>query len=129
MNIQQAIYQLNPTVVSIRGMNAFDVNGNPVTYDLNAAQALCNQGLVSDAIQAALDAGAQQWNYDSIVSAASYATSTNKQYAADATALIGWRDASWAWYIPLIPTITATTVVATFMQGMPAQPTQPVVTS
>jgi len=32
------IYQQNPSVVTIRGLKAFDANGNEVDYDLNAAQ-------------------------------------------------------------------------------------------
>lgn len=40
MNLNQAIYQLNPTVVTIRGEEAFDANGNIVAYDKTAAQAL-----------------------------------------------------------------------------------------
>jgi len=40
MNLHQAIHQLNPSVVTIRGDEAFDANGNPVSYDLSAAEAL-----------------------------------------------------------------------------------------
>ena len=35
----EAIYKLNPTVVTIRGEEAFDAEGNPVTYDKAAVQA------------------------------------------------------------------------------------------
>jgi hypothetical protein len=35
----EAIYKTNPTVVSIRGDDAFDIDGNPVTYDETAVQA------------------------------------------------------------------------------------------
>ena len=34
-----AIYKLNPTVVTIRGDEAFDAAGNPVAYDEAAVQA------------------------------------------------------------------------------------------
>jgi hypothetical protein len=34
-----AIYKLNPSVVTIRGDIAYDVNGNEVAYDLAAVQA------------------------------------------------------------------------------------------
>jgi hypothetical protein len=34
-----AIYKLNPTVVTIRGDEAFDAAGNPVAYDKAAVQA------------------------------------------------------------------------------------------
>ena len=40
MKIVDAIYQLNPSVVTIRGDVAYDANGNEVSYDLSAAQAL-----------------------------------------------------------------------------------------
>ena len=39
MRKQEAIYKLNPTVVTIRGDDAFDADGNPVTYDETAVQA------------------------------------------------------------------------------------------
>jgi hypothetical protein len=35
----EAIYKLNPTVVTIRGNNAYDIDGNEVTYDLAAVTA------------------------------------------------------------------------------------------
>ncbi len=40
MNLHDAIYQLNPSVVSIRGEEAFDDAGNPVAYNKAAAEAL-----------------------------------------------------------------------------------------
>jgi hypothetical protein len=33
MNKHEAIYKTNPTVVTIRGDEAFDAQGNPVTYN------------------------------------------------------------------------------------------------
>ena len=38
-NIHEAIFALNPNIISISGMDAFDKNGAPVQYDLAAAQA------------------------------------------------------------------------------------------
>jgi hypothetical protein len=35
----EAIYKTNPTVVTINGNDAFDAEGNPVTYDESAVQA------------------------------------------------------------------------------------------
>jgi hypothetical protein len=35
----EAIYKTNPTVVTIRGDDAFDAQGNPVTYNKTAVQA------------------------------------------------------------------------------------------
>jgi hypothetical protein len=40
MNLHQAIFQLNPTIVTIRGDVAYDANEQVVDYDLAAAQAL-----------------------------------------------------------------------------------------
>jgi len=35
----QAIFKLNPSVVTIRGEDAFDINDNPVQYDKAAVEA------------------------------------------------------------------------------------------
>jgi hypothetical protein len=39
MNKHEAIYAVAPTVVTIRGDDAFDADGNPVAYDEAAVQA------------------------------------------------------------------------------------------
>jgi hypothetical protein len=39
MRKQEAIYAMYPSVISIRGDNVFDADGNPVTYDEVAVQA------------------------------------------------------------------------------------------
>ena len=39
INIHEAIYALNPTVVNIHGEEAFDIDGNPVAYDMAQAEA------------------------------------------------------------------------------------------
>jgi hypothetical protein len=39
MNLQQAIYAINPNVAVIRGDVAYDANGNEVAYDKAAVQA------------------------------------------------------------------------------------------
>ena len=40
MKLFDAIRQLDSRVVTIRGDEAFDADGNPVSYDLSAAEAL-----------------------------------------------------------------------------------------
>ena len=40
MTTNEAIIQLNPVIVYIRGDVAYDANGNEVAYDLSAAEAL-----------------------------------------------------------------------------------------
>jgi hypothetical protein len=42
MNKHQAIYATNTNVVTIRGDNAFDAQGNPVQYDEAVVQAYMN---------------------------------------------------------------------------------------
>lgn len=71
-----------------------------------------------------LDAIAQSWGYSSIVSAASYANSTNAQFKAEAEALIAWRDTYWTQAY----TIEAGTLPATaeaFVAELPAAPIKP----
>ena len=42
MRIQDAIFKLNPSVVTIAGDIAYDANGNEVAYDKDAVQAYVN---------------------------------------------------------------------------------------
>jgi len=39
INLHEAIYALNSTVTVIRGNEAFDIDGNPVEYDMAQAEA------------------------------------------------------------------------------------------
>ena len=39
ITLHDAIYALNPAIVTIRGTDAFDVNGNSLAYDATATQA------------------------------------------------------------------------------------------
>ena len=49
------------------------------------------------AIQTHIDATAQERQYDSGVSCATYVNSTNPQWAAEAAAFVAWRDAVWSY--------------------------------
>jgi hypothetical protein len=82
---------------------------------------------ISSEIASILDKGAKAWGYDSIVSAVSYATSTNFQYAADAKALSDWRDAVWSWAISAFPRVVAGQDPSEFLVNIPQQPIQPVI--
>lgn len=57
---------------------------------------------LSSAVQNHLDTTAQTREYDSADQCASFANSTNPQWAADATVFVAWRDACWATYIAAV---------------------------
>jgi citrate lyase alpha subunit len=56
ITLHQAIFALNPSIVTIREENAFDANDNPVAYDMAAAQAKLKE--LQDAETAAQQAAA-----------------------------------------------------------------------
>lgn len=82
------------------------------------------------AAQAALDAHAQSWGYDSLASAASYVSSGVAQYAAEAKALIAWRDEVWQAAFTLQEKVKAGTATMpasaqAFVATLPAAPARP----
>lgn len=48
MNKHDAIYTLYPSIVTIRGDEAFDANNNPVAYDESAVQAFIDSQAYKD---------------------------------------------------------------------------------
>ena len=76
------------------------------------------------AIIAMLDAAAQQRRYDDAVSISTYVSSTNQQWAAEASAFIAWRDAVWAYaYVELEKVMGGQRpqpTVAEFLNELPA---------
>jgi hypothetical protein len=76
------------------------------------------------AAQALLDKGAQGLGYDSMLSLASYATSTNATFKAQALAGIAWRDAVWTAGYALVAAVQAGTqsapTIAAFLASLPA---------
>jgi hypothetical protein len=56
----KAIYALNPSVVTIRGEDAFDQNENPVAYDRAAAEAWIDPDLYKEQRAAAYPSIADQ---------------------------------------------------------------------
>lgn len=78
-----------------------------------------------------LDSTARAWGYDSVISAASYASSGVAQYKADAQALITWRDSLWQKAFSVESDVKAGTIpmpatAADFLAMLPAAPTRPV---
>lgn len=102
-----------------------DKNGFPVAIDPPTPDKEQTIKIISNAIQKALDDGAKSWGYTNMVYAASYAASTNPQYAADAAALIQWRDDVWDWAYPKYAGVTPGETPEEFMVDMPKQPAQP----
>ncbi len=47
------------------------------------------------AVQTHLDSVAQEKGYDNLISAATYATSSNTKFKAEGIAAVKWRDAVW----------------------------------
>jgi hypothetical protein len=88
------------------------------------------QEAFENAAQESLDATARAWGYDSLLSAASYATSAVAQFRAEALALIAWRDAVWGAAYTIQAAVSAgeqalPATAATFVALLPGSPERP----
>ena len=82
---------------------------------------------ITGAVQAKLDATARTRNYDGILSACSYATSTHQPFASEAQALVNWRDAVWLYCYAELAKVQAGTRTmpidtASIISELPAAP-------
>ena len=82
---------------------------------------------ITGAVQAKLDATARTRNYDNILSACSYATSTHQPFASEAQALVNWRDAVWLYCYAELAKVQAGTRTmpidtASIISELPAAP-------
>ena len=81
------------------------------------------------AVQTMLDDFAKTWQYESILSAASYAYSTIPKFKAEALALVAWRDAVWsACYVEMAAIQGGSPMPTTqaFLSALPQPPVRPV---
>lgn len=62
------------------------------------------------AVQAMLDAKARERRYDNILSACTYATSTQPKFQAEGQACVAWRDAVWSQCYELMEQVDAGTL-------------------
>ena len=79
------------------------------------------------AVQNELDAYAVSMKYESILSMASYANSTNDQFKAEALAALAWRDNVWSSCYATLAAVQAGTqpmpvLVEAFVATLPAHP-------
>lgn len=83
-------------------------------------------------VQALLDQVAVSWQYESMLSAATYATSTVQKFKTEALALIAWRDSVWSAAYDLLNKFEAgqkplPSSAAELIAAMPQPPARPVV--
>jgi hypothetical protein len=107
-----------------------DKSGNPVAIDPPDPTQDQIFSSFESATKTMIDAFCKTWGYDSILSAASYSTSKNLQYANESDALTNWRDAVWTSYINLVASVKSgltpiPTSIESFLSTLPAKPARP----
>lgn len=114
-------------IESISFWNTAALGAQPTTAQLSSITSLPTSLLMPQfqgAAKETLDSFAQSWGYDNIVSACSYANSTNEKFKAEALALISWRDAIWE----IVANVgSATQTVEAFKALLPVAPNRPIV--
>jgi hypothetical protein len=103
-----------------------NADGTPEITDSKGLTDEQNIKIYKNAVKNFLDSIAKSWGYDSIISAVSYANSTNGQYKEEAEKLIAWRDLCWQ----KAYTVEAEGFPANikdFVAMLPPAPTKPIV--
>ena len=82
------------------------------------------------AVQTMLDDFAKTWQYESILSAVSYAYSAIPKFKAEALALVAWRDAVWSACYTKMAAIEGGTQampssIQVFLSSLPSSPVRP----
>lgn len=65
------------------------------------------QRMLKQAVQSYMDGTVQERDYDDIVSACSYSSSTDHIFAAEGVACVKWRDAVWRKYFDVLADVDA----------------------
>jgi len=82
---------------------------------------------LSGSVTVAINQISEEWGYDNIQTAVSYINSSNAQFAAEAQALLSWRDQVWTWAIEEFKNVMAEIPLADFLASMPPAPAKPTV--
>lgn len=123
----QTVTEGSPVLQAGQWVQSWTVSNLPTSQAQSNMQEAC-----LNAVQDQLDFVARSWQYLSILSAVTYATSTVPKFKAEAEALIAWRDAVWTAAYETIAAIQAGTAQlptspSAFVATLPVAPTRPLV--